>query len=98
MIYVLYIKEESRIKYLKIIYRFFKEKNLNTGKGRKLMKKFCFYLLRWQLSTPILALVLILLKDCSYITSTIVANFIGGCIFFWVDKWIFKDKEEGDTI
>ena len=24
--------------------------------------------------------------------ATIVANLIGGCIFFWVDRWIFKDK------
>lgn len=25
--------------------------------------------------------------------ATIVANLIGGCIFFWVDKWIFGDKK-----
>ena len=25
--------------------------------------------------------------------ATIVANLIGGCIFFWVDRWIFKDKK-----
>jgi hypothetical protein len=25
--------------------------------------------------------------------ATIVANLIGGCIFFWVDKWIFGDKD-----
>ena len=22
-----------------------------------------------------------------------MANLIGGCIFFWVDKWIFGDKK-----
>jgi membrane protein DedA with SNARE-associated domain len=25
--------------------------------------------------------------------ATIVANLIGGCIFFWVDRWIFGDKK-----
>lgn len=25
--------------------------------------------------------------------ATIVANLIGGCIFFWVDRWIFGEKK-----
>jgi hypothetical protein len=25
--------------------------------------------------------------------ATIVANLIGGCIFFWVDRWIFGDRK-----
>ena len=25
--------------------------------------------------------------------ATIVTNLIGGCIFFWVDSWIFKEKK-----
>lgn len=54
------------------------------------MHKFILYLLRWELSTPILALILYLMSDCNTFVSTIVANFIGGCIFYWVDKWIFK--------
>ena len=58
------------------------------------MKKFLLYLLRWQLSTPILAVCLIVFSQLSEIPATIVANLIGGCIFFWIDKWIFKDKEE----
>jgi hypothetical protein len=56
------------------------------------VKKFILYLLRWQLSTPILALVLMFLK-CNFIIKTVVANLIGGLIFFWVDKLIFKNKE-----
>ena len=62
----------------------------------KLIKKYAFYLLRWQLSTPILALVLFFMKDWNYLVATIVANLIGGIIFFWVDRWIFnkKDKKE----
>ena len=55
------------------------------------MSRFILYLLRWQLSTPILALCLILLGGFGEIPATIIANLIGGCIFFWVDKWIFKE-------
>lgn len=52
-------------------------------------KKFILYLLRWQCSTPILALCLNLLHF-NTVVNTIIANLIGGCIFFWVDKYIFK--------
>lgn len=55
-----------------------------------MFKKYLFYLFRWQLSTPILAGVLILLKGYSNLTVTIIANFIGGLIFFWIDRYIFK--------
>lgn len=58
------------------------------------MKKFLLYLLRWQLSTPILALVLFFMKDWNYVLATIIANLIGGIIFFWVDRWIFNKKEK----
>lgn len=57
------------------------------------MKKYLLYLLRWQLSTPILALVLYLLNT-NEIIETIIANLIGGMIFFFVDKKIFASKEE----
>ena len=51
------------------------------------MKKFLLYLFRWQLSTPILWLVV---KNMGTgITATIIANLIGGAIFFWVDRFIF---------
>lgn len=55
------------------------------------MKKYLLYLFRWQLSTPILAIVLYLLKS-NQLVETIIANLIGGLIFFWVDKMIFKEK------
>jgi len=48
-------------------------------------------LLRWQLSTPILALVLYYLHT-NELLETIIANLIGGLIFFWIDAKIFKDK------
>lgn len=55
-----------------------------------MIKKYLFYLIRWQLSTPILAVVLIWLSDLSTFWATVVANLIGGLIFFWVDRYIFK--------
>jgi len=55
-----------------------------------MVKKYLFYLIRWQLSTPILAVVLIVLAKMNTILATVIANLIGGLIFFWVDKIIFK--------
>jgi hypothetical protein len=52
-------------------------------------KRYGMYLVRWQLSTPILAGVLVTLSCLDKITGTVIANFIGGLIFFWVDKIIF---------
>ena len=60
----------------------------------KLAKKYTLYLIRWQLSTPILAIVLKLLSDMNTLTATIIANLIGGLIFFWIDKIIFKKKSD----
>lgn len=57
------------------------------------MKKFILYLIRWQLSSPILALCLWWLDPLGVVWATIVANLIGGCIFFWVDKIIFKEEK-----
>lgn len=56
------------------------------------MKRYLLYLLRWQFSTPILAICLNLL-NFSTVINTIIANLIGGMIFYWVDKLIFKGKE-----
>lgn len=55
------------------------------------MVRFFLYLLRWQLSTPILWVVLkFLLPHTDELTATLVANLIGGCTFYFVDKRIFK--------
>jgi DNA-directed RNA polymerase subunit RPC12/RpoP len=48
-----------------------------------------FYLIRWQLSTPILAVCLFLFHFGN-VWNTVIANFLGGLIFFWVDKIIFR--------
>ena len=55
-----------------------------------MIRRFVLYLIRWQLSTPILWLVV---RNLGVgIGSTIIANLIGGSIFFWVDKFIFTSK------
>jgi fluoride ion exporter CrcB/FEX len=52
-------------------------------------KKFAVYLLRWQLSTIVLYPCV---KWLPYDTllKTIIANLVGGIIFFYVDKKIFN--------
>ncbi|TAJ44034.1 hypothetical protein CUJ86_08305 [Methanofollis fontis] len=55
-------------------------------------KRYGLYLIRWQLSTPILAGVLIVLSSMDPLYATIIANLIGGLIFFWVDRFIFTSK------
>lgn len=52
--------------------------------------KFILYLCRWQLSTPILYGVLYWMG--SGVWQTIVANLVGGCLFFFVDRLIFKQE------
>lgn len=55
------------------------------------IKKLSFYVLRWQLSTPILYVVIACLPY-SNLTKTIIANLIGALVFFPVDELIFKSK------
>lgn len=59
-----------------------------------MIKKYLMYLIRWQLSTPILAVCVALLATYGTTFATIIANLIGGLIFFWVDRWIFKSKNK----
>jgi len=63
------------------------------------MIRFLLYLFRWQLSTIILAPCVAYFKHSGSIWGTkedwiaaVIANLIGGCIFFWVDRFIFKSK------
>ena len=54
-------------------------------------KQLFLYILRWQLSTPILALITYLTIDnIGSFNSAVLANFIGSLIFFNIDKLIFK--------
>ncbi|MFA6134068.1 MAG: hypothetical protein WC869_08650 [Phycisphaerae bacterium] len=56
-----------------------------------MIAKYLLYLVRWQLSTPILAVCVWWLATYGPTVSTIVANFVGGLIFFWIDRWIFRN-------
>ena len=60
---------------------------------KDICKQYIIYLFRWQLSTPILAIVLYWLGGLGELPATIIANLIGGVIFFWVDRWIFKGEK-----
>ena len=61
-------------------------------------KRFLMYAFRWQLSTPIYAIILYFVSDnLGYTGKTILANFVGACIFYWVDKFIFlKHRHESE--
>lgn len=57
------------------------------------VKRFTLYALRWQMSSLILAPCLIWFGHLGEWPATIIANGIGACIFFVVDKCIFKEKK-----
>ena len=57
------------------------------------MNKLLLYIGRWQLSTPILFVVILVLGDGLW--QTVVANLIGACIFFPVDKIMFNRSKHG---
>lgn len=60
---------------------------------KKFLIQYAAYLFRWQLSTPILWPCMLLLEDkFGALIATTIANFIGGLIFFWVDRFIFTSK------
>lgn len=59
-------------------------------KKENITKKYLLYLIRWQLSTPIIAVVLSVLSKMNPWVATVIANFIGGLMFFWIDRTIFK--------
>lgn len=56
-----------------------------------MIKRYFLYLVRWQLSTPILAVCLMYL-NFGVSWNTVIANLVGGLIFFWVDRFIFTSK------
>lgn len=58
------------------------------------MKRLLVYIVRWQLSTPVLALITCLTIDrIGSIGSAIIANLIGALIFYKIDKNIFGKKQ-----
>jgi hypothetical protein len=66
---------------------------------QSLLIKYALYLIRWQLSTPILAPIVAYYKHSASLFGTsedwiaaTIANVIGGLIFFWIDRFIFQTK------
>ena len=59
-----------------------------------MLSKYLLYLIRWQLSTPILYIFISLFNDyLGYFLTAILSNFIGGLLFFWIDRFIFIKKK-----
>lgn len=54
------------------------------------IRKFVIYAFRWQLSTLVYAVIIWLLSGMNPVVQTVIANAIGACIFYWVDKVIFS--------
>lgn len=66
---------------------------LSICKNNFTFKKLFFYMIRWQLSTPILGGITYLFSNrLDSLFSAIVANLVGSLIFFWVDLFIFSKK------
>ena len=62
-----------------------------------MIKQYALYLFRWQLSTPIMALCLHFLNNLDSFWATVIANLIGGLIFFWIDRLIFSKNGSEKT-
>lgn len=69
-------------------------KRIIRNKYFTLLRNYFYYLIRWQLSTPVLSWCWAVLTF-SVLVNTIIANLIGGLIFFWIDLFlIFRGKSE----
>jgi hypothetical protein len=67
-----------------------------------MIRRYILYLIRWQLSTPILAPIVAYFEQSPSLfgsadawIGSAVANLIGGLIFFWVDRFIFTSERLG---
>jgi len=70
-----------------------KIKQLNYNRSElsiSTFKKYIVYLFRWQLSTPIITLVMAMTPNTKELYKIMISNLVGGIIFFWIDKLIFK--------
>lgn len=70
----------------------------------KIVWQYLLYLLRWQMSSFILAPVIGIVNHTSLFgnwndwKSAIFANLIGGLAFFWIDRIIFNVEKEKKKI
>lgn len=57
-------------------------------------KKYAIYHGRWQLSTLVMTIPIFVLTSWLGLPSVValpIVQFIGACIFWYVDKWIFDE-------
>ena len=59
-------------------------------------KKYIFYHFRWQTSGFVIAPVIYLL-DGNPILAAIIGNFIGACLYWFLDKWLFSHKKQEES-
>lgn len=69
---------------------FWVDKFIFGSNHKNLLKKYILYLGRWQLTS--ITLYPAMLVFGSGLVGIVLANFFGALIFFWVDKYIFKNK------
>ena len=66
---------------------------------KQLLKKYALYLVRWQTSSIILAPIISVFTHSPWYgtkeswTAAVIANLVGGLIFFWIDRWIFRKTD-----
>jgi hypothetical protein len=77
-----------------VVASFLRASHVRQGIGN-MLKRYVVYLLRWQLSTPILAICITTFAVLGPVWATVAANVIGGLVFFWVDQFIFTSHRLG---
>jgi len=65
--------------------------------NKETIKKLFLYMIRWQLSTPILAIVIGIFAYLGDWVAATIANLIGSLIFFWIDRLIFNSNISQNT-
>ena len=58
------------------------------------MKRFFMYLIRWQLSAPLIAIIIAYFIYLGEWAAVSLANLLAAIICFWVDRWIFKERDK----
>ncbi len=69
---------------------FWIDKKILEEKKGNVAKKYLIYLARWQLTS--ITMYPVVQAFGSEFFGVFLANFFGGLIFFWVDRWIFTGK------
>jgi len=59
------------------------------------VKRFLLYLIKWQCGTPVILLCMAGIPLSSGTLKTIIANVIGGIIFYPIDLALFNKRTEG---